>query len=91
LSDGDPPGARLTVVRPNYKGVSQREVCGTRRGTQGIDLFLLSAGLARLLRSSNESQARFESTVIPFGHSAYDPDKALVSDHCPHVLELDKA
>jgi hypothetical protein len=24
LSDGDPPGARLTVVRPNYKGVSQQ-------------------------------------------------------------------
>jgi hypothetical protein len=91
LSDGAPPGARLTVVRPNYKGVSQREVCGTRRGTQGIDLFLLSSGLARLLQSSSESQARIASTVMPFGDAAYGPDKALVSDHCPHVLDLGKS
>lgn len=90
LSDGNPPGAQLTVVRPNYRGVSQYEVCGTRRGTQGIDLFLLSSGLTRLLRGSGESHARIESAVIPFGAAAYGPDKALVSDHCPHVLDLGK-
>lgn len=91
LSDGDPPGARLTVVRPSYKGVSPIEVCGTRRGTQGIDLFLLTSNLVRLLRGAEEARARIESTVMGFGDTAYGPDKALISDHCPHVLDLGKS
>jgi endonuclease/exonuclease/phosphatase family metal-dependent hydrolase len=82
LSDGAPPGARLFLARADYRPLANTELCKSR--LRGIDHFALGARLSDEIGGIDQ----LDVAVIGYGAAAFGKDKALPSDHCPHLMLL---
>lgn len=82
LSDGAPPGATLFLGRADYRALANVELCKTR--LRGIDHFALGVRLLNEIGGTDH----LDVGVLGFGAQAYGKNKALPSDHCPHVMAL---
>jgi hypothetical protein len=91
LSDDEPKGSYLTIAttkitarKKTVRGPDAKSYDTTCH--QGIDNFVLSDSLMKMLGATKET---LTAVGADYGPDAYGVDKAMPSDHCPVTLGLD--